>query len=61
MVPILFVDLHMLHMSSDQSPGYLLYIKDYSTELYRDYKKLINIRNQSVQRNVTRVSNHLLT
>lgn len=44
MVPILSV-IHMLHMSSDQSPGYLLYIKDYSTELYRDYKKLINIRN----------------
>ena len=61
MVPILFVDRHMLHMSSDQSRGYLLYIKDYSTELYRDYKKLINIRNQSVQQNVTRVSNHLLT
>ena len=27
------------HMSSDQNPGYLLYIRDYTSQVYRDYIK----------------------
>ena len=41
------------HSSSDQNPGYLLYIGNYTSQLHRDYDNPIRIpMDKSVQRNV---------
>ncbi len=33
-----------IQMSSEKKTGYLLYIRDYTTQLYRDYNKPLYIR-----------------
>ena len=30
------------HLSSDQNPGWLDYVGDYTTQLYRDYNKALS-------------------
>ena len=32
-------DIPVVYMSSDQNPAYLLYMRDYTTQLYGNYVK----------------------
>ena len=34
-----FMECNLFHLSSVQNPGWLGYIRDYTTQRYRDYNK----------------------